>query len=213
MKFWGFVLSVAFVGSLFAADLETKSGKVYKNYTIEKVTPYGLAILHDTGGATVSFSDLPDDLRAQYKEEEAEAPAKIKQLEKQKQSALKRAAQEKTRKVAELEAEKGKKVFGTPVEIIQVFDNSVLARNESDIIYITGLSTKGLVTNKALTNATVTDKNAAIRGAEVLVAWRIGTYTYSTVTGGTNTVAQYTPTKEVAIQYYINLLSAGSSSN
>lgn len=50
------ILLALFALSLIAgaADLTTKSGKVYKNYDVDRATPYGVAIFHDGGSATVN---------------------------------------------------------------------------------------------------------------------------------------------------------------
>lgn len=70
MKLCYAALAILFVICIYADDLATKSGTIYKNYTIDKATPYGLSIFHDDGGATVPYADLPDDIRAKYREAE-----------------------------------------------------------------------------------------------------------------------------------------------
>jgi hypothetical protein len=56
--------------TLYANDLTTKSGKIYKDYKVNKATAQGLIIFHLEGAATVPFADLPDNIRAQYADTE-----------------------------------------------------------------------------------------------------------------------------------------------
>jgi len=80
-----FMIFFLFVVSLYAGDLTTKSGNIYKNYDIHKVASYGLEIFHDEGITTVPFADLPDDIRTQYAELEKKIiEQEKKRLEKQK---------------------------------------------------------------------------------------------------------------------------------
>ena len=57
------VLAVLFF-TAEAADLKTKSGKIYKSYSIIGYCPEGLTILHSSGGGIVSLEDWPDDKKA-----------------------------------------------------------------------------------------------------------------------------------------------------
>jgi len=54
----------------FAADLTTKDGRKYTNYTVYRVSKRGIHITHDEGGATVPFAQLPDDVRRKYAAQE-----------------------------------------------------------------------------------------------------------------------------------------------
>lgn len=65
------ILLITFAGYIgLAEDLVTKSGKVYKNYEVTKIVSTGIQILHDAGGATIPFAELPDNLRAKYADQE-----------------------------------------------------------------------------------------------------------------------------------------------
>lgn len=79
-------LMIFLVGSiLIAADLKTKSGKIYENYNIDTATPAGLTIFHNNGASTIPYSDLPDELRNRYRTEEDQAAElqkkRLRQLE------------------------------------------------------------------------------------------------------------------------------------
>ena len=75
----GFTAMLA-VLSVMAADLTTKTGKTYKEYEIDRATPHGLSIFHESGTAVIPYAELPDELRGKYAKEEKEAPHKIKTL-------------------------------------------------------------------------------------------------------------------------------------
>jgi len=49
-----------------AADLTTTEGKVYKNFTIRKVEPDGLAITHESGLAKVPFTKLSKEIQKEH---------------------------------------------------------------------------------------------------------------------------------------------------
>lgn len=119
MKLWCIVLAAAFAAGAFADDLATKSGTIYKNYTIDKATPYGLSIFHDDGGATIPYADLPDSLRAKYKEAEKNAPAEIARIEEarkqQETEAKQKAVLEKAKKILP-----DKKCVMVKVKVLQI---------------------------------------------------------------------------------------------
>lgn len=108
-------LTFFLVGSmLLAADLKTKSGKLYENYTIDTATPTGLTIFHSHGASTIPYSDLPDELRNRYKKEEAQAAElqkkHLEQIEEaQKKFKQRQEALNNRRKIKEEE----KKLFAT----------------------------------------------------------------------------------------------------
>ncbi len=54
----------------YSEDLTTKSGKVYKEFFVDKVSARGLNIIHDEGLCTVPFEELPNDLREKYSGQE-----------------------------------------------------------------------------------------------------------------------------------------------
>ena len=64
-------LLLACFPTLHAADgaslsfIKTKSGKVYTNCRVFKTDPDGVIISHQSGGAKLLFSDLPDDMKEQ----------------------------------------------------------------------------------------------------------------------------------------------------
>lgn len=100
MKSYCIALLAALTVCVGAADLTTKSGVTYKNYSIEGTSTSGLVIFHELGGATVPYAELPDDLRAEYKADEEKAAIALKaqeeqrkKLEEQRQAEAKRQAE------------------------------------------------------------------------------------------------------------------------
>lgn len=83
MKRYCIALLAALTICAGAADLTTKSGKVYKKYSVEGPTTAGLVIFYELGGATIPYADLPDDLRAKYKADEEKATVELKAQEEQ----------------------------------------------------------------------------------------------------------------------------------
>lgn len=61
MKYLLLFALLAFLLPTDAADLKTKSGKIYKNYTIIGTCPEGLTILHSNGGGIVSLEEWPEN--------------------------------------------------------------------------------------------------------------------------------------------------------
>ena len=64
----GVIILLAVFASVLtgAADLTTKTSKIYKDYEIDKATPHGLTIFHESGTATIPYAELPDDLQSKY---------------------------------------------------------------------------------------------------------------------------------------------------
>lgn len=83
MKHYCIALLAAFTICAGAADLTTKSGKVYTKYSVDGPSVKGLVIFHELGAATIPYADLPDDLRAKYKADEEKAAAEQKAQEEQ----------------------------------------------------------------------------------------------------------------------------------
>jgi hypothetical protein len=50
----------------FGADLISKSGLVYSDYTVTRVEPDGIHIKHSQGIIKLPFEDLPDDILSKY---------------------------------------------------------------------------------------------------------------------------------------------------
>jgi len=71
---------IAIATAAYADDLTTKTGKIYSNYQISKVTANGLQIMHNAGITTIPFADLPDDLRKKYAAKEKKLIAQQKAL-------------------------------------------------------------------------------------------------------------------------------------
>ncbi len=64
MKCWIITLLAMLTACLSAADLTTKSAETYKDCSIEGASTNGVVIFYELGGATVPYTELPDDLRA-----------------------------------------------------------------------------------------------------------------------------------------------------
>lgn len=162
--------------------LTTKSGKTYQNCTVEKPTPYGLAIIHEFGGATIPYPDLPDMWRKRYHENELRAPAEIKKIEEQRAKATKAEAEEKF----QTSLQNARAVLDG-YEVLQIIKSGLLLTKGDRVIYVSGISPSDLTTGDYL---------------KAFNAWKIGTTTYQTAIGGTNTVYHYTADTTEATVYY-----------
>ena len=65
MKFLVLFAAVMVFLTVDAVDLKTKSGRIYKDYSIIGTCPEGLTILHSNGGGIVPLEDWPDENRAE----------------------------------------------------------------------------------------------------------------------------------------------------
>lgn len=201
-------------------SLVTKSGAVYKNYTIEKATPYGLSIFHDDGAATVLYSELPDDIRAKYKEEEKNAPAEIARIEEDKKKAAFEQKLEnyiKEKHIALLEPEflelipyrvQGETTIFAALSVIKSerilicgIDTSTLRQgdiisNDTEIVEAwTGGGSRGGFSTREV--APISKVSYPVK---VLRCWNIGTYTLQLAFGST-IIRKYTANKQEALEY------------
>lgn len=192
-----------------AADLTTKSGKVYKNYDIDRATPYGVAIFHDSGSATVPYADLPDELRKKYSEEEKQAAGEVKRL---REVARKDAAE---RAMAEFLKTKEER-FRRPC-IISILPQGVLAEGTSlndgfKTFWITDAEIKGKTDGAILSNFSSYENIQVMRGPKEwvpgrekvrwLICYEIGTHSYINTRGARCTVKKYTVDKQKAYDYH-----------
>lgn len=67
----GFLVGVCILTAemLAGADLTTKSGKVYRDYSVTDVTQLGVTVIFADGAAAIPLPELPDDLREKYSTE------------------------------------------------------------------------------------------------------------------------------------------------
>ena len=87
MKKLFLLLCLAGTVMLIGEDLTTKSGKVYKEYSVVGVSPQSVTVAFVEGTANIPLSDLPDDLRKKYS---VEAAKRQEALRKQADAALDR---------------------------------------------------------------------------------------------------------------------------
>ncbi len=188
-------------------------GKTIISGKIIRIDPKGVLIESDGFEILYTFDRLGDEggrffkqdkydlwiskraaeiLKSKTQKAEAQTQQRLRQEQKAEAEKAKKA-----RELAEARINKIKKKFPYGVQVIQVFDHSILARDIScgDIVYIVGMSTKDLITDQEITN-TIDE-----RECKTFVAWRIGTHRYASVDGGTNTVAKFTVNKAEAENY------------
>lgn len=192
-----------------AADLTTKNGKVYKNYDVDRATPYGVAIFHDGGSATVPYADLPDELRKKYSEEEKQAAGEVKRL----REVARKEAEE--RAMAEFLKTKEER-FREP-RIISILPQGVLAEGTSlnngfKTFWITDAKIDGKTDGAILSNFSSYEIKEVMRGptewvpSRVKVRWlicyEIGTHSYINTRGARCTVKKYTANKQKAYDYH-----------
>lgn len=195
--FFSSLMLVAFV--LVGEDLITKSGKVYKNYSITGVTHRGVTVEFPDGIANVPLSELPEDLREKY----ASKVAKKKTSAKKKADARKRAAGLKRITF----------VLSGDVECIQVIPkkNAILANHGGYTTYfcITHIDTSKIVDGNILKGnriATVLWRNSVLleitkKKEKVHVLYCIGQFQYKTALGSSKTIPLFTIDKSQALEY------------
>mgnify|MGYP001074257238 CR=1 FL=1 len=185
------ILLALFALSLIAgaADLTTKSGKVYKNYDVDRATPYGVAIFHDGGSATVPYADLPDELRKKYSEEEKQAAGEVKRL---REVARKEAEEKRNALILKKNEEK---LYS--LKVLQVLNDGLLAINSSGkVCYVTGWkSYNAFVDGMPL-------GNRMEKYSYFLLCWCVGTYKYTDTQKASRQVGKYTVSERQAIEYY-----------
>ena len=185
------ILLALFALSLIAgaADLTTKSGKVYKNYDVDRATPYGVAIFHDGGSATVPYADLPDELRKKYSEEEKQAAGEVKRL---REVARKEAEEKRNALILKKNEEK---LYS--LKVLQVLNDGLLAINSSGkVCYVTGWkSYNAFVDGMPL-------GNRMEKYSYFLLCWCVGTYKYTDTQKASRQVSKYTVSERQAIEYY-----------
>ena len=168
---------------LVGEDLTTKSGKVYKNYSISGVTRRGVNVEFADGIANVPLSELPDDLREKY----APEVEKKKVAAKKKADARKRAA---GLKKITLDLD------GT-VKCFNVTKTGLIATHDSyeNAFFIDGLKISDYVDGSTI------PPNVNGKKGKVLRLYCIGTYSYRDTSGGKTTIPRFTVNTQKASKY------------
>lgn len=208
MKILFAALSVLAAGVLVGADLTTKSGKVYNDYTITGVTSRGVSVEYAAGLATVPLSELPDDLREKYSAEVAEKKA----VAQKKADARKRTAALKRITL----------VLSGGIECVQILpnQNAVLAKSgfyEDTVFCIAFVDTSNIVDGSILKGNRIVielwrnpvSKDVSREKVYAHVLYCIGQYQYTTVSGGTKTVPCFTLSQKRALAYLEKHPNAG----
>ena len=149
----------AFSISSRSEDITTFNGKTYTNVKRVKYNPVGVTVSHDSGISTIPFADIPSPVRERYgydyqKEALFIKAEKQRKIENEKQRKLAEKWKDATEEMSEIQPEVG--MYGTlkHVEVVQVINRRevlVLRRLSSDangnsyLVWIQGISTKGLV--------------------------------------------------------------------
>jgi len=114
-KIW--LCCVLFPLVVFSEDITTMSGKSYKNASITRTTPVSITVAHDTGISTISYSDLPVDVRVKYgynqeKESRYKEELRLQEAERiaraTEASEVRKKAEAERKKRAEIDLEKKK---------------------------------------------------------------------------------------------------------
>ena len=102
-----FAVAALFAVGVFADDLTTKSGRVFKNFAIMGAAPNGILIFHDKGKTVVPVNEFPDEYKEKIAKYVKEIPAKRREAAKQKalqaQKAKQAAAEKKKQDAAKKE--------------------------------------------------------------------------------------------------------------
>ena len=196
------------VFNIYSDDLVTKSGKVYKNYKIVKVTHLGVTVSHSYGMKNIPLSDLPDDLAAEYgsqykaKKDRFDAEAK-----KNRKKAYNKLAIEKLKKFQ-------LKLYG-PQNIIKITPKYILITTCRQVLapgstvsqprfmtlrdeypsMIVDIPTKNLHSESRIPD------NAIVDNESCPVVWQIGTAQY-----GNTRIKKYTYSLDKAIAFHKNFL-------
>ena len=195
-------------GVLMGADLTTKSGKVYKDYSVIGATSRGVTVAYAEGAVSIPLADLPDALREKYSGEVAKkkAAAQKKADARKRTAALKRITF----------------VLSGQIECIQVLPkrNAFLANHGGyDTIFcITDVNTSNMVDGSILKgNRIATEfwrnpvsQQVTKREKEwVHVLYCTGQYQYTTTSGASKTIPRFTLNKERALKYLEDHPNAG----
>lgn len=177
--------------------MTTKSGKVYKNYDVDRATLYGVAIFHDGGSATVPYADLPDELRKKYSEEEKQAAGEVKRL----RDIARKEAEEKRNALILKKNEEN--LYG--LKVLQVLNDGLLAINDfgdRDICYVTGWKSYNVFVDGQHLGNRLEKRFNLPTPSYFLLCWRVGTYKYTDTRGASRQVNKYTVSEKQAIEYY-----------
>lgn len=194
---------------VYADDLELKDGRVLKNYRILNHSPKDAMIIHDDGADSVLLKDFPEDLRKKYGyDEEA---VKAHEAEQEKATERYKEQQEKLRdenqkRMAEFEVELAerkrlKELFSQSrhykFTITSVTEGGIIAV-ENRVELKESIDHDGKTTTRY--HRFTSDEVYFIVDAPVINAvdgkefsgyfTRIGTYTYTTVSGNNATAAK-----------------------
>lgn len=101
------IAAIAF--PIYARDIKTISGKVYKNVEISSVTPIGFDISYTKADGTfvireLYFKDLPDDVKNEFKYDQAKAEAFQKKVNVIQQKRAEKLAADRKRELQEIAA-------------------------------------------------------------------------------------------------------------
>ena len=170
------------VGVLAAADLTTKSGDVYKDFSIIKVYRSGVVVSCAEGIVSVPLSDLPDDLREKYAPQVEEFR---KKREKEDAARRKYAADTSALRRITLDMKEG-------VVCVQVLRSGVIAKCGAweNNFYIDGLNVSRL-----------SDGSTISKNGKTLRLYCIGTFSYRAVNGAQTTIPRFTVNRSAALKY------------
>lgn len=120
---WFCILLFAFLSKIPAAhcaDLTTRDGKLYRDFTVKSVDGDGLRIIHRDGAAFCDFDTLPTAVQSQYGwTPDKSAARKVAQV----------AALEKQHKAA-MDAQQAQQTAQAAADKLKTYRASTLARNE-----------------------------------------------------------------------------------
>ena len=218
------LIPILFVSCVcIAADLTTKDGNTYADYTVIKVSARGVHITHADGMATIPFAKLPDDVCSKYAEQErkfAKEPASPPPVVRSPEEIA----------LSNIEVTDGFRVF-------QIIDSThVLATSGDVLLCLSDIDTSGLydgilvpdntpirnhsflnfnwnyrcklcdlVSNtrgnkKAATKWLSAHANDKCPGKGCATIWRIGTYSYVSVNGSRKTIPKFTYSRKKALE-------------
>lgn len=100
------LLLLVLISNGLARDITTLEGKIYKDCRVSRVDPDSICVLYSGGGARVKFTNLPEQVRAEfgYDAQQAAQFERAEAARKQRELAWLRAAADASRRQRELAA-------------------------------------------------------------------------------------------------------------
>ena len=210
-----FTLFLVFASAvLIGADLTTKSGEFYRDFSVIKVTHHGVMITSADGLVTIPLSDLPDDMRKKY-------AADVERLRKEYD---KKALARRRHNAEKAALRRITLIVPGEIECIQVLpnENAILAQSphyDNACFRLSYIDTSSMADGNKFQGADTVlridawswehEKRLKTDKCKAHILYCIGQYQYTTTSGGTRTIPNFTLSRSRAWTYLRNNPNAG----